>query len=373
MKVSVLKETYPGERRVALIPANVPQLMKAGLEVIIESDAGAAAGFSDQQYRDKGAAISSREHALQSPGIILQVRCYGANQNAGADDLSRFGRQHIVIGTCDPLGSPSAIQQVASTGATLLALELIPRITRAQTMDILSSMATIAGYRAVLLAAVELPKMFPLLMTAAGTLTAAKVFIIGAGVAGLQAISVARRLGAVVQAWDVRPDCREQVESLGGKFVDLQLDTADAQDKGGYAKDLGEEFYRRQREAMAKVIAPCDVVITTASIPGKPSPRLITAEAVAGMHPGSVIVDLAAETGGNCELTRAGETSQHNGVSIIGAVNLPSSVPQHASLMFSKNVLTLLLHLIKDGNITLNLEDEITGPMCLAHAGSLRT
>ena len=239
---------------------------------------------------------------------------------------------------CDPLGEPKAVDEIAKTGATLFALELIPRTTRAQSMDVLSSMATIVGYRAVLLAATELPKLFPMLMTAAGTLTAAKAFVIGAGVAGLQAIATAKRLGAMVRAYDVRPACREQVESVGGKFVELPLEAGDAQDKGGYAKAQGEEFYRKQRELMAKVVGESDVVITTAAIPGKPSPLLVTAEAVVGMHAGSVIVDLAAERGGNCALTKADERVVAHGVTILGPTNLASDAPTHASQMFSGNV-----------------------------------
>ena len=370
MKVAVLKETFPSERRVALVPANIAHLTKAGCEVSVESQAGAAAGFGDAQYQAKGALIVDRQQAYQAD-VILQVRSFGANQHAGRDCLAHFRRDQIVIGMFDPLGAIPAVREAATTGATLFALELIPRITRAQSMDILSSMATIAGYRAVLLAAVELPKMFPMLMTAAGTLTAAKVFIIGAGVAGLQAISAARRLGGVVQAWDVRADCREQVESLGGKFVDLQLTTADAQDKGGYAKDLGEDFYRRQREAMAKVIALCDVVISTAAIPGKPSLLLITKEAVAGMQPGSVIVDLAAERGGNCELSQADQRVVQQGVTILAPTNLPSEIPNHASQMFSNNVTKFLLNMIKQGAVQLDLEDQIIRETLIARGGEV--
>jgi NAD(P) transhydrogenase subunit alpha len=277
----------------------------------------------------------------------------------------------FVLGMCDPLGEPKAVAEIATTGASLFALELIPRTTRAQAMDVLSSMATIAGYRAVLLAAVELPKIFPLLMTAAGTLTAARVYIIGAGVAGLQAIATARRLGAVVRAYDVRPAVREQVESLGGKFVELPLETAGAEGQGGYAKAQDEEFYRRQRELMAQVVAESDVVITTAAIPGKPSPLLITAEAVAGMQPGSVIVDLAAERGGNCALTKADERVASGGVTILGPTNLPSEVPQHASQMFSGNVTNFLLNLVKKGEVVLNCDDPIIRETLAAHDGQV--
>jgi len=370
MKLAVLKETYPTECRVALIPANVPQLAKAGLEVLVESEAGTAAGFSDSEYLAKGARIVARQE-LFAAGLLAQVRTLGANLQAGRGDLPHLRSGQIVIGMCDPLGEPGASQELADKGVSLFALELIPRITRAQSMDVLSSMGTIAGYRAVLLAAIELPKMFPMLMTAAGTLAAARVFVIGAGVAGLQAIATARRLGAVVRAYDVRPAVREQVESLGGKFVELPLETGEAQDKGGYAKALGEDFYRRQRELMASVVAESDVVITTAAIPGKPSPLLITAEAVQGMPPGSVIVDLAAERGGNCALSKPNQRVVEHGVLILGPTNLPAEIPHHASQMFSNNVTKFLLHLVKNGRAEMNLDDEIVRETLVAHGGQL--
>ena len=370
MRIAVPKESSPGERRVAVIPANVPHLTKAGLEVVVESGAGVDAGFSDSQYVDKGAKVVGRAEVFAAE-IIAFVRVGGANKDAGGQDLSRFRQGQILIGMYDPLGEPAMAKTVADTGASLFALELIPRITRAQSMDVLSSMATIAGYRAVLLAAIELPKMFPMLMTAAGTLTAARVFIIGAGVAGLQAIATARRLGGVVRAYDVRPACREQVESLGGKFVELPMETGQSEDKGGYAKAMGEEFYRRQRELMASVVAQSDVVITTAAIPGQPSPRLITAEAVKGMSAGSVIVDLAAERGGNCELSQPDRRVVEHGVVILGPTNLPSDVPQHASQMYSNNVTKFLLNLAKAGLPTWTLEDEIVRETLVAHEGEL--
>ncbi|MDX1947852.1 MAG: NAD(P) transhydrogenase subunit alpha [Pirellulaceae bacterium] len=371
MQVAVLKETFPGERRVPLAPADVTKLAKGGIELLVETGAGLAAGFADKAYRDKGALIAdSRQAALAAP-IVLQVRALGANPAHGRDDLPRFRKGQIIVGMCDPLGEPKAVAEIAQTGATLFALELIPRTTRAQAMDVLSSMATIAGYRAVLLGAIELPKIFPLLMTAAGTLTAARVFIIGVGVAGLQAIATARRLGAVVRAYDVRPACREQVESLGGKFVELPLETAGAEGAGGYAKAQDEAFYRRQRELLASVMAESDVVITTAAIPGKQSPLLVTAAAVAGMAAGSVIVDLAAERGGNCELTRANERVIAHGITILGPTNLPSEVPQHASQMFSGNVTNFLLHLVKKGEVVLNCDDEIIRETLAAHEGQV--
>jgi NAD(P) transhydrogenase subunit alpha len=293
----------------------------------------------------------------------------GANLEAGRGDLDLFREDQVVIGLCDPLGAPQAAQELAARGIVLLALELLPRITRAQSMDVLSSLGTIAGYKAVLMAANHLPKMFPMLMTAAGTLTAARVLVVGAGVAGLQAIATARRLGAIVQAYDVRPAVREQVESLGAKFVQMDLETAGAEGAGGYAKALGDEFYRRQSELMARIVAENDVCITTAVVPGQPAPRLVSADAVRAMRPGSVIVDLAAERGGNCELTRADQTTVCHGVTILGPTNLPSEVPQHASQMYSRNVVNFLLHLIRDGNLQLDIEDEIVRETLVTRGG----
>lgn len=371
MKVAVLKETHPNERRVALIPPNVPQLAKVGLEVWVEEGAGVSAGIPDEKYREKGARLVADRAELFTADVLLQVRALGANREAGQADLARLNDKSYVIGTCDPLGAPDAIAEVAGTGAGLFALEMVPRITRAQAMDVLSSQATIAGYRAVLLGAIELPKMFPMLMTAAGTLAAARVLIIGAGVAGLQAIATARRLGAVVHAYDVRPATREQVESLGGKFVQLELDAGQAEDQGGYAKALGDEFYTRQRELMAAEVAHCDVVITTAAIPGKTSPLLVTANAVRGMAPGSVIVDLAAERGGNCELSQPDQRVVEQGVTILGPTNLPSEVPFHASQMFSNNVTKFLLNMVRDGALALNMEDPIIRDTLVCHRGEV--
>jgi NAD(P) transhydrogenase subunit alpha len=371
MQVAILKETFPGERRVALVPADVSKLARSGIEVLIETGAGAAAGFADMAYADKGAAIAPTRSAACEAPIVVQVRSLGANLQQGRGDLDRLRTGQILIGTCDPLGEPKAVAEIARTGATLFALELIPRTTRAQAMDVLSSMATISGYRAVLLAAVELPKIFPLLMTAAGTLTAARAFVIGVGVAGLQAIATARRLGAVVRAYDVRPACREQVESLGGKFVELPMDTKAAEGQGGYAAAQDESFYRRQRELLAQVVGESDVVITTAAIPGKQSPLLVTAEAVAGMQAGSVIVDLAAERGGNCALSKADQRVVAHGVTILGPTNLPSDVPQHASQMFSGNVTSFLANLVKKGEVVLNCDDEIIRETLAAHEGQV--
>ena len=369
MLVAVARESLPGENRVALVPASVPALAKAGLEVVVESSAGQAAGYLDDAYAESGAkVVAGRDDALAAD-VVLQVRAAGANPEAGRADLERFRQGQVVIGLCDPLAAPQAAQEVADRGVSLFALELLPRITRAQSMDVLSSMATVSGYRAVLLAAERLPKMFPMLMTAAGTVRPAKVFIMGAGVAGLQAIATARRLGAVVSANDIRPAVAEQVESLGAKFVQLDLDTGAAEDKGGYAKEMGEEFLRKQRELIARVVAESDVVITTAAVPGKKAPTLVTAEMVAGMAPGSVIVDLAAERGGNCELTKPGETVVSGGVSILGPTNPASDVPYHASQMYAKNISTFLLHLVHDGRLKIDLDDEITRETLIARDG----
>jgi NAD(P) transhydrogenase subunit alpha len=371
MKVAVPTETFPGERRVALVPANIAQLAKSGLEVIVERGAGLRAGYADELYVAQGARIEGDRKGLFAADIVAQVRVGGANPVAGQADLPFLRAGQILVGMADPLGEPEWIARAAASGVSLFPLELLPRITRAQGMDVLSSMATIVGYRAVLLAAVELPKMFPLLMTAAGTITAARVFVIGAGVAGLQALGTARRLGAVVQAYDVRPAVREQVESLGARFVELKLATSSAEGSGGYAKELGEEFYGQQRELMASVVAESDVVITTAAVPGRPSPRLVTADAVRRMRPGSVIVDLAAERGGNCELTRRDERVVERGVVILGPTNLPAEVPYHASQMLSNNITNFLRHLVRDGQVRMDLEDEIIRETLVTHGGQV--
>lgn len=372
MIIAVPKETFPGERRVALLPASVPAIVKDRSRVLVEAGAGASAGFTDDAFRQAGAEVVADRRALfEAADVLLQVRGLGANPQAGQADLDLIRDTQVIIAPCDPLGNPAAVGQIAQKGATLFALELIPRITRAQSMDVLSSMATIAGYKAVLLAAGVLPKMFPLLMTAAGTLTPAKVFVIGAGVAGLQAIATSRRLGAVVQAYDVRPAVKEQVESLGAKFVEMPLETAATETAGGYAKQLGEDFYRRQRELMARTVAASDVCITTAAIPGKPSPKLITGDAVRGMAPGSVIVDLAAERGGNCELTQADQVVVENGVTILGPTNLPSEVPAHASQMLAKNLTNFLKLVTRNGEFHLNLDDEVVRETLAAYRGEI--
>ena len=371
MKAAVVRETFPGERRVALIPASIPILTKTGLEIFVQSNAGVEAGFSDDQYREKGAKIIASRDEVFAADIILQVRAAGANPQAGKADLNRYRQGQIVIGMADPLGNPHSAAEIAAKGVSLFALELLPRITRAQNMDVLSSQATVAGYRAVILAAGILPKMFPMLMTAAGTITPAKVFVIGAGVAGLQAIATARRLGGVVSAYDVRPAVKEQIQSLGGKFIEMELETSQAEEKSGYALQMDEAFYRKQRELMARVVAQSDVVITTAAIPGKKSPVLITAEAVKGMAPGSVIVDLAAQRGGNCELSQADQTVDVNGVKIIAPLNLPSDVPTHASLMYSKNLCNFLTYIVQEDKVVFNLDDEIVRDTLVTHDGKV--
>jgi len=372
MIVGIVRESFPNEARVAMVPALVPQLAKAGIEVVIESGAGDAAGFLDDEYSAKGAkVVSGRAEVFQKADLIAQVRALGANPEQGKADLDLIRDGQAVVGMCEPLTEHDSNKALADKGATLFSMELMPRITRAQSMDVLSSMATIAGYKAVLLAANELPKMFPMMMTAAGTVAPARVFVVGAGVAGLQAIASAKKLGAIVEAYDVRPAVKEQVESLGGKFVEFELDAEASEDAGGYAKELGEDFYRKQREMMLSVVAASDVVITTAAIPGKKAPILVTAEMVKGMHSGSVIVDLAAERGGNCELTRVDETVVEGGVKILGPGNIPTTVPYHASQMYAKNIATFLLHLVDEGTLKIDTEDEITEGTLITRGGKV--
>jgi NAD(P) transhydrogenase subunit alpha len=368
MRIGIPKETFPGETRVAVVPAGAAELKKAGVEVLIEQEAGAAAGFPDETYRQQGASIVDRTAVFGQADVLLTVRTTPIG--------GPLRKGQAIVGLADPLGSPDAIHEIAPTGAMAFSMELMPRITRAQSMDVLSSMATISGYKGVLIAANTAPRMFPMLMTAAGTIASARVFIVGAGVAGLQAIATARRLGAKVEAYDVRPAVKEQVQSLGARFVELPIETADAEDKGGYAKAQDESFYRRQREMMLKVVAGNDVVITTALIPGKRAPILITTEMVEAMAPGSVIVDLAAERGGNCELTRPDELIVHKNVAIVGPSNPPALVPYHASQMYSKNIVTFLRHLLgKTGaqgtTLSLDLDDEITRETLLTRDGEV--
>ena len=369
--VGIVSESLPGERRVAMTPGALSVLKKTNVELLMETGAGGLAGLPDAEYVEKGVRLAARQEVFASSEVILQVRSLGANLEAGRADLPYLRRGQAVIGFGEPLTSIDAARDLADRGVSFLSMELMPRITRAQSMDALSSMATIAGYKAALMAADSLPRMFPMLMTAAGTVAPARVLVVGAGVAGLQAIATARRLGAVVSGYDIRAAVREQIESLGARFVVLDVGEASAEDKGGYAKAMSEDFYRRQREAMANVLAEQNVVITTAAVPGKRAPILITRDMVRRMPPGSVIVDIAAERGGNCELTRPGQTVEEHGVQIYGPVNLPSTIPYHASQMYARNIATFLKYLIKDGNFTLNLEDEIVRETLVTHAGEV--
>ena len=367
--VGVPAETLEGERRVAITPAVVPALVKAGARVVVESGAGAAAGFSDAAYVDKGAQIGTRDEAWAAP-VVACVRVLGADPES--PDLARVRSGQVIVGMAAPLGQPAVAAAVAGKGAILHALEMVPRTTRAQSMDVLSSQANIAGYRAVLMAAAALPKVFPLLTTAAGTLPPARVFIVGAGVAGLSAIATARRLGAVVEAYDVREAAKEEVKSLGARFVEFDLDTGqDGSGSGAYASRMSDEAIAKQQELMAKVVAGADVVITTALVQGSTAPTLLTQAMVEGMAPGSVVVDLAAEQGGNCEPTRAGETVDVNGVSVIGPVNVNSDAAHHSSLVYAKNVANFLALIIKDGQISPDPDDDIVVGSTVARGGSI--
>jgi H+-translocating NAD(P) transhydrogenase subunit alpha len=371
MIIVVPKETSPNERRVALTPLAAAKLIKRGHEVRIQAGAGEAAGYPDDQYREKNVAIvQDRAELIRGGNVVLQVRTPGANPQQGSQDLEHLREGQILIGLAEPLLAAEQAKQLAERGVTLFALELIPRITKAQAMDVLSSQANLAGYKAVITAAQTLGKIFPLMMTAAGTLRPARVFVVGAGVAGLQAIATAKRLGALVQAFDVRPVVKEQVESLGARFV--QIEVAAAEGTGGYAKEQSEEQIRRQQELMSRVVAESDVVITTALIPGRPAPKLVTRAMVEQMPPGSVIVDLAAERGGNCELTQPGETITHGGVMIVGDDNLVSAVAQHASAMYANNIVAFLEHLLgKKQSIELDRADAITAGTLVCTGGEI--
>ena len=377
MIVAVCRETFASagnpENRVALVPTGVEKLKKLELDLMVETGAGEAAGFSDADFKEAGAEIVDHNTVFSRGEVVLQVRGVGANRRDGsvAHDLDLVRSGQILIGSHDPLWFAEDARAFAEKGATLLSLEMIPRISRAQSMDVLSSMATLAGYRAVLAGALELNKMFPMLMTAAGTLQAARVFVIGAGVAGLQAIATARRLGALVSGYDIRPAAAEQIASLGAKVVEVPVESADSEDAGGYAKAQGDDFNRRQREFLTEVVADMDLVITTAAIPGAPSPVLITGDMVNGMGAGSVIVDLAAERGGNCELTQADQLIHHEGVTILGPTDLPSRLPLHASEMHSNNVVSLMKHLVEDGNVVFDMNDEITKGTTTARDGEV--
>jgi len=361
--VSVPKETVPGEQRVALVPELVPRLTEAGLEVAVQSGAGELAGFFDDGYAAKGARLEAV--VFDKADILLKV------QPPTMDEISHMKEDSVLICFLQPYTNVTAIKALAARQITAFSMELMPRITRAQPMDALSAMSTVAGYKAVLVAASRLPKFFPLLMTAAGTVTPARVFVIGAGVAGLQAIGTAKRLGAVVEAYDTRPAVKEQVESLGAKFAELGLAAKDPEDKSGYAKAQSEDFYQRQQEMMSKYVASADVVIPTALVPGQRAPILITEEMVRGMRPGSVILDLAAEQGGNCALTEPGREIVRHGVVIIGPMNLPSTIPFQASEMYARTVTNYLAHLLKDGRLHLDLEDELTRGPLVTHRGEV--
>jgi len=369
--IGVPRETYPGDRRVAIVPVVVPTLTKAGFEVHIEAGAGSEAGYPDSQYVEKGAKIAADRAAVFAADIVVQILCYGSNDMTGKQDLAFYRRDQILVGFLRPFGTREVVQEVADAGVTAFSMELMPRTTRAQSMDALSSMGTACGYKAVLVAADFHPRIFPMLTTAAGTITPARAFVIGCGVAGLQAIATARRLGAVISAYDVRPAAKEQVQSLGGRFVELPIEAKDAQDARGYARAQDEDFYRRQRELLGKVVQESDVVITAAVIPGKISPVLVTEAMVKSMAPGSVIVDLAAERGGNCEITEASKTVVKHGVTIVGAINLANGVPYHASMMYARNITAFLTYLIKDQKLNLNLEDEIVRETLLTRGGEI--
>src|SRR3954451_10824002 len=384
MIVGVPRESYPGERRVALVPAVVPGLLKAGHQVLVEGGAGAEAGYPDSDYATRGAqVVPARGDVFRAADIIAQVLCYGSNDRTGHEDVPLLRDGQGLVGFMRPLGSIETVEAIAGKGVTSFSVELMPRTTRAQSMDALSSMATICGYKAVIVAADTLPRLFPMLTTAAGTITPARVLVIGGGVAGLEAsaagaglgagqtYATARLLGAVTSAYDLRPAAKEQVQSLGGRFVELPVEAKDAEDARGYARAQDEAFYERQRELLGRVVAETDVVITAAVIPGKKSPILVTKEMVASMAPGSVIVDLASERGGNCELTRGGERVVEHGVTIIGSFNLASTVPYHASQMYARNLSAFLLHLVKDGQVQLNMSDEIFRDTLVTQGGEV--
>ncbi|HEX7177065.1 MAG TPA: Re/Si-specific NAD(P)(+) transhydrogenase subunit alpha [Pyrinomonadaceae bacterium] len=365
MNIAVLRETQPGEARVALVPESVKKLIAVKAGVTVESGAGARSGASDDDYRSAGAEVSDERDAVLSSADVL-----AAVNRPAEEDMRRLKRDAVLIGFLRPLDEPASLRPLAELHITSFAMELVPRITRAQAMDALSSMATVAGYKAVLTAADRLPRMFPLLMTAAGTVPPARVLVLGAGVAGLQAIATARRLGAVVDAYDVRAAAGEQVRSLGANFLEVDLGGIETEDKGGYAKELTPEALERGRQLIAKHARTSDVIITTAQVPGRPAPLLVTEDAVAGMRRGSIIVDLAGPSGGNCALSRPGEDTDANGVSIMCPLNLPATVPVHASQLYSRNVTAFLSPLIKDGQLVIDMKDDVVGPSCVTHGGA---
>ena len=373
MIIGIPSEIKDGENRVAMSPENVLAFSSLGIKVLLQTEAGVAAGYADQSYVDAGASLMlDRGELFAAADIIVQVQGLGANTENGEYDLPLIKPGQLIVSMMDPLASPEAALAMANTGATAIALELVPRISRAQSMDVLSSMATLAGYKSVIIGASSSPRIFPLLMTAAGTLQPARVLIMGVGVAGLQACATAKRLGAVVEAYDVRPAAREQIISVGAKPIELDLDTGESEGAGGYAKEQGEDFLRRQRELMTEVVSKQDLIITTAAIPGAKSPILVTSEMVAAMKPGSVIVDLAAERGGNCELTQQGKTIVADGVTIVGPENVPSDLAFHASQMYGKNVQTFLELIIDEtGNLNIDFDDEIIAGTLVAHEGEV--
>lgn len=370
--IGVVAETCPGERRVSLVPSALTVLNKTGVQVLLEPGAGRAAGFPDSEYTAKGVQLArDRAEVFAAAQVIVQIRTLGANPECGGADMGLLRSGQVLIGFGEPLTAGEAARELAARGITYFAMELMPRITRAQSMDALSSMATVAGYKAVLIAADALPRMMPMLMTAAGTVTPARVLVIGAGVAGLQAIATSRRLGAIVSGYDVRPAAKEQVESLGARFVVLDLETSTSEDKGGYAKAMGDEFYARQRQLLGDVLAEQNIAITTAAVPGKKAPILITREMVRRMAPGSVVVDVAAERGGNCEITRPGEVVEEEGVRVFGPLNLASTVPYHASQLYARNIATFLKYLLKDGEVALDRNDEIVRETLVTHGSEV--
>lgn len=358
------KETLEGERRVAVTPDVARKLIEAGFEVVVEAGAGLAAAFTDDAYREAGAGVETDRRALLGGAeILLSV------QRLSPDDVRRLGPGTLTISFLQPAADAPVVEALAARGVTAFSLELLPRISRAQSMDALSSQASLAGYKAVLMAANRLGKYFPMLMTAAGTIPPARILVLGAGVAGLQAIATARRLGAVVEAYDVRPAVREEVQSLGATFLELELEEQEG--AGGYAREQSEEFLLRQRELLGDRVAAADVVVTTAAVPGRRAPLLVTEAMVMGMRRGSVIVDLASEMGGNCELTRPGEVIERGGVWVDGTTNVPSTVPVHASQLYARNVANLLLHVAPQGQVKIDLEDEITRGCCVTHGGEI--
>lgn len=370
MRIGIPRESASGETRVALVPLEAEALQRDDHEALIERGAGAAAGFRDEDYVSRGVCVADRDEVLDAD-VIVQVRTPAAHASDAQSDLGELRPGKVLVGLGDPLGSAQTTQQVAERGVTSFALELLPRITRAQAMDVLSSQSALAGYKAVLVAADRLNRVFPMMTTAAGTLPPTRILVVGAGVAGLQAIATARRLGAVVQAYDVRPAAREQVESVGGRFLELPLETAGAEGASGYATALTEEFYAQQRELLSAAVAGSDVVITTAQVPGKRAPVLVTADMVAGMAPGSVLVDIAAAQGGNCALSRPDESVEVHDVTVLAPTNLPATVAAHASRLYAKNVGNFLRHVLTPDQLRLDLDDQIIRDTVVTHRGEV--